>query len=243
MITPLVIREARKRAGLSQAELAERLGRPQSSVGRWETGRRTPSLEVVREVARACGLDLTYGLARADDSYDWLIDQQLALSPSERLARMHSGTGDPISVLDVLQAATVDFVLVGEVAAALRGCPISLDRNVVSVVPRRGLDDVLTGSLRSIGAVTLAVVDEFTGVHAVEPWVLADGATLEVVQVPAGTHGFDDLRRDAEPLAAGGSARPLVASAADLARIADASPRPVDRAWRTALRTLAERTA
>ncbi|HEY2654118.1 MAG TPA: helix-turn-helix transcriptional regulator, partial [Solirubrobacteraceae bacterium] len=144
MITPLVIREARKRAGLSQAELAERLGRPQSSVGRWETGRRTPSLEVVREIVRACGLDLTYGLARADDSYDWLIDQQLALSPSERLARMHAGTSfDPISVLDGLKSATVEFVLIGEVAAALRGCPISLDRNVVSVVAREDRDGSL----------------------------------------------------------------------------------------------------
>jgi hypothetical protein len=42
-------------------------------------------------------------------------------------------------------------------------------------------------------------------------------------------------------LGAGLTAMP-VASVADLVRIADASPRPVDRAWRSALRTLAERT-
>jgi transcriptional regulator with XRE-family HTH domain len=33
---------ARKRAGISQRELAERLGRPQATIARWEAGAREP---------------------------------------------------------------------------------------------------------------------------------------------------------------------------------------------------------
>src|SRR5207237_7945578 len=101
---------ARRRAGLSQADLADRLGRPQSSVARWEAGARTPSMEVVREVARACGLELTFGFARADDSYDWLIDRQLELAPAERLARMLGSTHfDPLSALQALDERRVAY--------------------------------------------------------------------------------------------------------------------------------------
>src|SRR5438309_11144439 len=112
MVTATLIREARRRAGLSQVELAERLSRPQSSVARWERGARTPSLEVVREVAQACGLELTFGFARADDSYDWLIDRQLELPPAERLARMLGGIDfEPLSVLQALHERRVSYVL------------------------------------------------------------------------------------------------------------------------------------
>ena len=37
-----LIREARERAGMTQAELARRLGTDQPSVSRWEQGKRTP---------------------------------------------------------------------------------------------------------------------------------------------------------------------------------------------------------
>ncbi len=53
-----LIREARLRAGLTQCELGERLGKAQSVIARWERGDATPSLETLREVVRACGLEL-----------------------------------------------------------------------------------------------------------------------------------------------------------------------------------------
>jgi transcriptional regulator with XRE-family HTH domain len=245
MVTAMLIREARRRAGLSQADLAGRLGRPQSSVGRWEAGTRTPSLEVVRDVAEACGLELTLGFARADDSYDWLINRQLELAPSERLARMlASADFDPLKVLEMLDSSLVDYVLIGEVAAVLRGCPITLDCALLAITPRPEHLERLEDALSSLGATRQPVADEFHGLHAVEPWVLLDGATVEIVRLPAGTHGFADLRRDARPLRVGSAiGSGLVASVADLARIAEASPRPLDRAWRTALRTVAEQDA
>ncbi|MDA8363700.1 MAG: helix-turn-helix transcriptional regulator [Gammaproteobacteria bacterium] len=46
---------ARTRAGLSQAEVARRMGTTQSVVARLESGRRTPSLRTVQRYAQAVG--------------------------------------------------------------------------------------------------------------------------------------------------------------------------------------------
>lgn len=85
MISADLLRQARRRAGLTQAELARRVGRPQSQIARWESGRVEPSLESLRRLIRACGLELTYGLANYDDSYRPYIEQLLDLTPQERI--------------------------------------------------------------------------------------------------------------------------------------------------------------
>ena len=46
---------ARTRAGLSQAEVAQRMGTTQSVVARLESGRRPPSLRTVQRYAQAVG--------------------------------------------------------------------------------------------------------------------------------------------------------------------------------------------
>lgn len=79
---------ARRRAGLTQAALAARLGLPASQISRWERGAVEPSFETLRRVVAACGLALTVGLANADDSYDEFIERALAVPPAERVARM-----------------------------------------------------------------------------------------------------------------------------------------------------------
>jgi transcriptional regulator with XRE-family HTH domain len=83
-----LLREARLRAGLSQAELARRAGKPTSVIGRWERGEVRPSLETLRQVIRAAGLELGFTLANADtDDHDLiLIRRSLARSPAERFA-------------------------------------------------------------------------------------------------------------------------------------------------------------
>ena len=84
MVSGDLIREARFRAGLTQAELGDRLGKAQSEVGRWERGAVTPSLETLRLLIRACDLDLSLSLWRRDDSNRSLIEQTLAMTPAER---------------------------------------------------------------------------------------------------------------------------------------------------------------
>lgn len=88
MVSNDLLREARKRAGLSQAELARRAGKPTSSIGRWERGEVVPSVEMLRELVRACGLELTFRLANADqEGHDLtLIDLALDRTPAQRVA-------------------------------------------------------------------------------------------------------------------------------------------------------------
>ena len=80
-----LIRSARLRACLTQAELARASGRSQSAIARWESGRVQPSLETLRELIRACRLELTFSLANYDDSYVPEIERLLDLEPAERI--------------------------------------------------------------------------------------------------------------------------------------------------------------
>lgn len=53
-----LIREARRRAGLTQAELAARAGTAQPAIARSEAGRTATSLDDVLRLVRLCGFDL-----------------------------------------------------------------------------------------------------------------------------------------------------------------------------------------
>lgn len=57
MISGHLLRDARLRAGLLQAELARRAGEPTSVVVRWKRGEVNPNLETLRELIRAAGLE------------------------------------------------------------------------------------------------------------------------------------------------------------------------------------------
>ena len=84
MVSGDLIKEARLRAGLTQAELGARLGKSQSVIARWERDDVSPSLETLREVVRACGLELTFFISKLDDSNVTIIDQHLRMTPAER---------------------------------------------------------------------------------------------------------------------------------------------------------------
>ncbi len=81
-----IVREARRRAGLTQAELAERAGVPKSTVGRIESGARVPSTEMVERLVRASGLDVSVSLTEPDPGTDSMFERTLRRSPAERLA-------------------------------------------------------------------------------------------------------------------------------------------------------------
>lgn len=50
---------ARESAGLTQTELAQRMGTTQSAIAAVEAGARTPTVELLERLARACGRRLT----------------------------------------------------------------------------------------------------------------------------------------------------------------------------------------
>lgn len=57
--------EARARAGLTQAELAERMGTSQSAVARLESGTSRPSVATLEKLAQATGSKLRIALEAA----------------------------------------------------------------------------------------------------------------------------------------------------------------------------------
>jgi transcriptional regulator with XRE-family HTH domain len=81
------VREARKRAGLTQRELAEKAGTTQSAIARLESGRTRPAFDDVLRLVRLCGFDLDVMLVERDDS-DWAQARSyLAIEPAERFER------------------------------------------------------------------------------------------------------------------------------------------------------------
>jgi transcriptional regulator with XRE-family HTH domain len=80
-----LIRWSRRHAGLTQAQLAGRLGTTQSAVSRLESGRDEPRLSTLRAALAACGLALDL-VARTEPDVDRAqIRQQLAMTPEQRL--------------------------------------------------------------------------------------------------------------------------------------------------------------
>lgn len=86
-----LVREARRRAGLTQRELAERAGTTQSAIARLESGRTSPSFDAVLRMIRLCGFRLDVALDPYDDSDVAQAEALLRLSTDERLDQMHAG--------------------------------------------------------------------------------------------------------------------------------------------------------
>jgi len=86
-----IIREARLKAGLTQSQLAERLGRERAQVARWEIGGQEPSFENVVAVVEACGFALNLEIAeRTDDDprLDAELTESLLQAPQQRAQAM-----------------------------------------------------------------------------------------------------------------------------------------------------------
>jgi transcriptional regulator with XRE-family HTH domain len=246
------LREARRRAGLSQAELGRRVGRAQTQIARWERGAVEPSLETLRRLVHACDLELTVGLAAEDDSYAADASERLALTPAARLERAVSAANavrslgrharreshahrlfDPVPVLAALEASGARFVLIGSVAGTLRGSPLLPLDGMVTLVPHADADNLerLETGLGSVGAVR-STSDEL---H----WQ-SSGSDVATDLSPSGTDGYADLRRDATIVQTAAGVHVLVASLLDLVRIAEASTKPEQHAPVIALRATLE---
>ncbi len=234
---------ARQRAGLSQRALAERLGVPPSTVARWESGEHAPSMDTVQTVSRACGLELTYGLAIADDSYVFDVQRRLQLTPTERVRALTRTCADPLHVAAALYRADVRYVLIGTVAAAARGWPILLGRGEYLIVPEDATRNIarLEQAADALGAGERKVEDLYAGAEVTWRWPLAGDGSLAAVKYPLGTRGYRDLRRAARETALQ-DAVVDVASLRDLIRMADASPGSQMRPFLPALWATLEQT-
>lgn len=83
--------EARRRAGLSQRQVAARSGVSQPEIARIEAGLVSPSFARIIGIIRACGFDLAFRLVPLDEDAFTLAEQNLARTPDERLESLYAG--------------------------------------------------------------------------------------------------------------------------------------------------------
>jgi hypothetical protein len=87
VIAAQIIREARLKAGLTQAELAERLGRERAQVARWEISGQEPSFANLRSAVEACGFVLRIEITEreATPALDAELERSVPQAPQQRI--------------------------------------------------------------------------------------------------------------------------------------------------------------
>jgi transcriptional regulator with XRE-family HTH domain len=84
-----LLKETRRQAGLTQAQLARRLGVSQAAVAKLERPGANPTVDTLDDALWATGhrlaLEVSVRRSGVDES---LISQQLALSPAERIRQL-----------------------------------------------------------------------------------------------------------------------------------------------------------
>jgi transcriptional regulator with XRE-family HTH domain len=94
-----LIRQARRDAGLTQQQLARRLGVTQATLAKLERNGSNPTIRTLQRVLRATGRDLELRFARTAPSVDEsLLREALRTSPAERIAAAERLTAEAQSL-------------------------------------------------------------------------------------------------------------------------------------------------
>ncbi|HLG00235.1 MAG TPA: helix-turn-helix transcriptional regulator [Acidimicrobiia bacterium] len=91
------LRAARRRAHLTQRELATKTGVAQPTIARIEQGKANPRVDTIERLLRACGVTLRAGPRHGQGVDRTLIRSTLRMSPAQRLDAIESagrGFGD-----------------------------------------------------------------------------------------------------------------------------------------------------
>ena len=91
------IRKARKSKGLNQAELAEQLGMSEMTVRRWETGKSSPRMEEIHNVAEVLNIPISELL---DDTADQSSVPNIRVVPTQSKASQETNTGMAVLTLE-----------------------------------------------------------------------------------------------------------------------------------------------
>lgn len=249
-----VLREARRRAGLTQRDLAARAHVAQSQIARIERGHTVPRVDTLDELLAACGEGLyarrRMGVGVDRSLIDWMRELPAAArarvaedsehyearGPGEPVRRIPQGSWRPRDAFGVLAAHGVRFVVIGGFAANLHGSPVStMDTDICYARDDENLNR-LAAALRDLDACPSGVseglpfvLDERTLKHGLNFTLVTSAGRLDCLGEPAGTTGFDDLDANAVEVQLD-DVTVRVASLADLIRMKLAAARPKDLA-------------
>jgi hypothetical protein len=154
-----------------------------------------------------------------------------------------AGEFDPYALLKALERQRVTYVLIGGLGRVLHGSSELTEG--VDIVPSTREENLrrLGLALEELNARRPDGKQPVLGRDLVGRGMLeleTDAGELKIVPEPAGTHGYDDLRRRAERPPLGQGLRPAVASLDDHARMLVALDREQDRQQLVVLQRLIE---
>jgi transcriptional regulator with XRE-family HTH domain len=232
---------ARQRAGLTQQQLADRSGHPRETIARWETGAREASLSDLRGLVAAADLDLVIHLAPRDESLLDAVEDELKLTPIQRLRRaLPDGEWkDARRGLRWLSRARTATIVIGGIGGVLHGAPQRPHSGRVEFVCA---DPFATErEMRAAGLVPIDSEERWLDVDARTLWTLPKGGTLALASKVPGTDDYRDLRRGAQEVRLDKNTGVAVAHPRDLLRMADASLHEPERARIPGLQALLAR--
>ena len=158
---------------------------------------------------------------------------------------------DPVEILRILQSRRVRYVLIGGIAARLRGAPLLTED--LDITPEETDENLerLSGALRDLNARLRTPADPDGVEFPIEPAMLKVGrfwtfttraGDLGLMFLPSGTGGYADLVRSADELTVSldGKVTVAVAALADIIRSKEAAGRDKDRAALPLLRRTLE---
>ncbi len=159
------------------------------------------------------------------------------------MARAREEVFDPIAILRALDQRRVAYIVIGALGRVIQGSDEITDG--VDIVPstreenlrklRLALEDL---NARRVDGKSLVLEQKLPDDRVLQLDTVA--GELKVIPEPAGTSGFDDLRRDASREPLGSGLRPSVASLGDAARMLGALGRDEDIARLRTLRRVIE---
>jgi hypothetical protein len=132
---------------------------------------------------------------------------------------------DTYPILHELEAARAQYVVIGALARVMQGAD-EVTRGL-DITPLENVDNMrlVTSALARVGAEMQPMDPPERNPARISRFEGPSGR-VTIVRVPAGTRGYEDLRRRAERLHVGDGLRPQVASAGDLVRMMEALGRP-----------------
>lgn len=235
----LSLRWARKRAGMTQEELASAAGVPQSTVARIERGNLLPRTATLMALLHATGHELVVERTIGYEPDPEPIRLMLRLDPWVRVRRGLAAwasrrrrslrSPDPIRILRRLRRHGVRFVLIGEMAESVRGSSIAVPP-IVAVCHAQDREslDRLEASLADL---EVSPLPDRAALEGSAPLVLGcPSGTLRLEARPGdASDGYEVLVRTATRMLVGVGLLTAVASLEDLVRLRRGRSTPEDR--------------
>lgn len=232
--------KALRARGLTQEELARRVGVARETLSRWESGAQQPSFESLARLATAAGARLDVRLDPAEPEMIALAEDQLEMAPLQRLkSLLLEGWPACRKALSVAAELGEPALLIGPVAAALSGAPQRpLDDRVDLLVYYADLEQV-DERLFDLGGWPDGVEETPSGERRGR-WRVGR-AKLTVRTSASGIDNIPALHARSRRIALDrrdGARHVHVASVPDLLAVAERSPWSEDAIYRTGLRAV-----